>query len=133
MNKKIIVWVVAAFGVVLLASSIWSDVEKGPSAVRSFAIAAVCIVVLAALIRGNVVRIQEKQHVPFVSRGPVLPNIVKAALCLVLAGLWGYFGAVFAKDTSSSFAVGAVLGPPVVLAVVGGWFVFKASGPGERS
>jgi hypothetical protein len=130
MNKKIIAWVVAALGVVLLASSIWTDLEKGPSAVRSFAIAAICIVVLAVLIRANVIHISDKRHIPFISPGPVLPNFVKALLCLILAGLWGYFGAILAKDTSSWLVVGAVMGPPVVLAIVGGWFVFKASGPG---
>lgn len=133
MKRKIIAWMGAACGLVLLAATIWADVKRGPSAIRSVALAVLCIVVLAALIRANVINVSEKRHIPFISRGPRLPNLVKAALCLVLAGGWAYFGAVFAKDTSSWFVVGAVLGPPVVLAIFGGWFVFKAGGPGKRA
>jgi hypothetical protein len=131
--RRILAWLAAALGLVWLAISVWGDIAKGSSAVISFVIAAICIVVLAALFGTNVIRVSETRHIPFISPGPRLSNLIKAGLCLIVGVLWAYFGAVLEKNTTSWWAVGAVMGPPIVLAGLVGWFVFKSSGPGNRA
>lgn len=131
--RKILAWLGAAVGLLWLAISVWGDIAKGSSTVISFVIAAICIVVLAALIGTKVINVSATRHIPFISPGPRLSNLIKAGLCLVVGVLWAYFGAVLEKNATSWWDVGAVMGPPIVLAGLVGWFVFKSSGPGSKA
>jgi len=128
--KKVVAWVFAAIGLVSLVASFALDITRGLSISRSLTLAVIYFLMLAVLLRTDVVRLPPKLYVPFVS-GFAGSEFAKAIGCFFAACLWAYTGARLASGNAdlndSWWGVAVVAGPPILLILAGMTFLYRSA------